>query len=145
MPVSRNAHHTQFPATPFCRTMSATRLGVSVENVVATIDVPRSHHGIERPERKYADVFCPALRAAARPTSSALAKYAAMMAQSIETRFMSGRPWRVRVPGNGPFYPGGCETSNGEPRGAFAPAGEPGLSTRVGAAPPHPPARTAPL
>jgi hypothetical protein len=32
--------------------MLVTRLGVSVENVVATIDVPRSHHGMERPEAK---------------------------------------------------------------------------------------------
>ncbi len=32
--------------------MSVTRLGVSVENVVATIDVPSSHQGMLRPERK---------------------------------------------------------------------------------------------
>ena len=36
MPVSRNAHQTQFPATPWRRTISVTRFGVSALNVVAT-------------------------------------------------------------------------------------------------------------
>ena len=49
MPVSRNAHHTQLYDTPCVRTKSVTRFGVSVLNVVATIDVPTSHHGAERP------------------------------------------------------------------------------------------------
>ena len=39
------AHHSQLLLTPPLRTRSVTRLGVSVENVVATIDVPSSHHG----------------------------------------------------------------------------------------------------
>ena len=52
MPVRRNAHHAQFPATPFLRTISVTRLGVSAENVVATIDTPSNHHGMFLPERK---------------------------------------------------------------------------------------------
>ena len=38
MPVSRNAHHTQLYDTPCVRTKSVTRFGVSVLNVVATID-----------------------------------------------------------------------------------------------------------
>jgi len=33
--------------------MSVTRFGVSAEKVVATIEVPSSHHGSLRPERKY--------------------------------------------------------------------------------------------
>src|SRR6478672_5945081 len=52
MPVRTNAHHTQLPATPVRRTMSVTRLGVSLEKVVATIERPASHHGTERPEAK---------------------------------------------------------------------------------------------
>ena len=52
-PVSVNAHHCQFPATPWRLTMSVTRFGVSLEKVVATIDSPASHHGTFRPERKY--------------------------------------------------------------------------------------------
>ena len=52
IPVTRNAHQPQFPETPFSRTSPATRLGVSDEKVVATIEIPNSHHGIFRPERK---------------------------------------------------------------------------------------------
>ncbi len=50
--MSTNAHHTQFPATPWRRTMSVTRFGVSLEKVVATIDSPASHQGTERPDAK---------------------------------------------------------------------------------------------
>ncbi len=39
--------------------MSVTRLGVSLEKVVATIDRPASHHGTERPEAKNSDVLLP--------------------------------------------------------------------------------------
>src|SRR3954466_5638127 len=70
MPVSRNDHHTQFPATPLRRTMSVTRLGVSLLKVVATIDRPASHHGTDRPEAKNSVVFLPARL----PTNSAGAK-----------------------------------------------------------------------
>ena len=44
IPPIRNAHQAQLPATPFWRTMSVTRLGVSVEKVVATMEVPSIHH-----------------------------------------------------------------------------------------------------
>src|SRR5688572_10223538 len=63
MPVSRNAHQSQFPATPLVRTMFVTRLGVSVLNVVATIDTPMSHHGADRPDVKNSAVLDPARRA----------------------------------------------------------------------------------
>jgi hypothetical protein len=53
MPVSKNAHHNQLPLTPFLRTMSATRLGVSAEKVVATMEMPRTHQLICLPARKY--------------------------------------------------------------------------------------------
>ena len=63
MPVSRNAHQTQFAATPPSRTRLATRFGVSVLNVVATIETPMSHHGAARPEVKNSAVLRPARRA----------------------------------------------------------------------------------
>jgi len=70
MPVNRNAHHTQLPATPLVRTRSVTRLGVSVENVVATIDIPSSHQGRFLPERKYSEVSFPERFATHNPTES---------------------------------------------------------------------------
>src|SRR5215211_3487226 len=41
--------------------MSVTRFGVSLLNVVATIESPASHHGTERPEAKNSEVFLPDL------------------------------------------------------------------------------------
>ena len=40
--------------------MSVTRLGVPAENVVATIDIPNSHQGILRPDRKKSEELRPA-------------------------------------------------------------------------------------
>jgi hypothetical protein len=37
--------------------MSVTRLGVSLLNVVATMESPASHHGTERPDAKNSEVF----------------------------------------------------------------------------------------
>src|SRR5574339_282411 len=83
MPVSTNAHHCQLPATPNFRTCSVTQLGVSLLNVVATIDRPASHHGTDRPDAKNSDVFFPARlpknSAGTKQTSSEMAT----MAQSI--------------------------------------------------------------
>src|SRR5215213_4661857 len=59
-PVRTNPHHCQLPATPYCRTCCVTQFGVSLLNVVATIDSPASHHGTERPEAKNSDVLLPA-------------------------------------------------------------------------------------
>ena len=72
MPVIRNAHQDQFCATPPVRTKSAIRLGVSVEKVVATIDVPSSHHGSLRPDRKNSSAPDPARRAKRRPMARAV-------------------------------------------------------------------------
>ena len=58
-PVSVKAHHCQFPATPCVRTKFATRFGVSLENVVATMDIPASHHGTDRPDAKNSAVLLP--------------------------------------------------------------------------------------
>src|SRR5688572_10561831 len=63
MPVSRNHHHNQLLATPRSRTRLVTRLGVSVLNVVATMDTPTSHQGAARPEVKNSAVLLPARRA----------------------------------------------------------------------------------
>ena len=54
------AHQHQLPETPWRRTMSVTRLGVSLLKVVATMDSPASHHGTDRPETKNSAVFFPA-------------------------------------------------------------------------------------
>ncbi len=53
------AHHCQLPATPCVRTKLATRFGVSLEKVVATMEMPASHQGTERPEAKNSAVLLP--------------------------------------------------------------------------------------
>ena len=83
-----NAHQTQLPATPVRRTMSVTRFGVSLLNVVATMDSPASHQGTARPETKNSDV----LRLARRPRKSAgpkqIARVMAITSQSMVCRCM---------------------------------------------------------
>jgi hypothetical protein len=73
-PVSRKAHHTQFPETPLTRTISVTRLGVSVEKVVATMENPSNHQGILRPDKKYSAVLFPDLRETPIPIPSTSVK-----------------------------------------------------------------------
>src|SRR5512146_2251131 len=84
-PVSTNAHHCQLPATPYCRTCWVTQFGVSLLNVVATIERPASHQGTERPDAKNSDVFLPPL-----PKNNAGAKQirneAATISQSMSWR-----------------------------------------------------------
>jgi hypothetical protein len=82
IPVIRNAHQIQFPETPLVLTISATRFGVSVENVVATMDVPSSHHGMLRPDRKNELLLAPARRLTRTPIESETARIAATMIQS---------------------------------------------------------------
>ncbi len=60
--MSVKAHHCQLPATPWVRTKLVTRLGVSLENVVATIEIPASHQGTARPEAKNSEVSFPERR-----------------------------------------------------------------------------------
>src|SRR6476661_9976121 len=87
-PVSTNAHHCQFPATPYCRTCCVTQFGVSLLNVVATIERPASHQGTARPEAKNSEV----LRPARSPKNSAGPKQikseAATISQSNVVRCM---------------------------------------------------------
>jgi hypothetical protein len=53
-----------------------TKFGVSLLNVVATIDNPASHHGTERPEAKNSEVFFddlfPKKSAGAKQTATAM-------------------------------------------------------------------------
>ena len=68
--------------------MSVTRFGVSLLNVVATIDSPASHHGTERPETKNSDVFFPARRLKNSEGMKQIASEAKTMIQSIGCRCM---------------------------------------------------------
>ena len=52
MPLAARLHQIQFPAMPFRATSPVTANGVSAANVVATMDVPASHHVTFRPETK---------------------------------------------------------------------------------------------
>ena len=83
--MSRNAHHTQLFATPPSRTRLVTRLGVSVENVVATIETPISHQGAARPEVKNSAVLDPARRAITRAGMKQMISETAMTIQSRAT------------------------------------------------------------
>ena len=51
-PENAPFHQSQLPATPYLATRPATTSGVSAANVVATMEVPASHQGSERPETK---------------------------------------------------------------------------------------------
>ena len=64
-------HHSQFPATPYFATSSVTASGVSTANVVATIEVPASHQGNERPPMKNSVIEEPARRDIATPIPAA--------------------------------------------------------------------------
>ena len=97
------------PATPVLRTMSVTRLGVSLEKVVATIERPASHQGTERPEAKNSVVFLPerlpkksagAKQIATDPIAMIQSRACSCMAPSV---YIFGRP-RTSCP-----RPGGAE------------------------------------
>src|SRR5947208_730524 len=89
MPVSRNDHHSQFSDTPRSRTKLVTRFGVSVLNVVATIEMPTSHHGAERPEVKNSVVLELARRQKNSAGRNEMQMLATMMTQSIRAK---GKP-----------------------------------------------------
>src|SRR5688572_2915679 len=86
MPVNRKAHHTQLPATPPVRTMFVTRFGVSVLNVVATMDTPMSHQGAARPDVKNSAVLDPARRASTTAGMNDTTIDAMTMIQSRDVR-----------------------------------------------------------
>src|SRR5512146_3272960 len=90
MPVSSKAHHAQLFATPCSRTRFVTRFGVSVLNVVATIETPISHHGAARPEVKNSAVLDPARRASTTAGMNERTIEATTMAQSSRVSCTGG-------------------------------------------------------
>jgi len=65
-----------------------------VEKVVATIEVPISHHGAERPEAKNSSVPLLALRAKKTAGANAAARQMAITTQSIEASCIRWDPFR---------------------------------------------------
>jgi hypothetical protein len=65
---------------------------VSVLNVVATIEMPISHHGAARPEVKYSAVFVPARRANSSAGRKQMATDAATIIQSNSVKRITGLP-----------------------------------------------------
>jgi hypothetical protein len=55
---------------------------VSAEKVVATIDIPNNHQGIERPPRKYSDMFLLADLEATQPIPKRIRKNIPIIHQS---------------------------------------------------------------
>jgi hypothetical protein len=68
--------------------MFATRFGVSLENVVATSEMPASHQGTERPEAKNSVVFLLARFPKANAGRKQMIMQAAAMIQSTVCRVM---------------------------------------------------------
>ena len=66
---------------------------MSVENVVATIDMPSNHQGIVRPERKNSEVFRPDRRATSKPIASAMTKKAMTNVQSSASSLIDDPLW----------------------------------------------------
>src|SRR5258708_5757271 len=61
MPLATMFHQSQLPAMPLRATNPVTTSGVSAAKVVATMEVPASHQGTLRPERKNSLILAPAL------------------------------------------------------------------------------------
>src|SRR5688500_15072746 len=68
--------------------MSVTRLGVSLLNVVATIESPASHQGTARPDTKNSDVLCPARLPKKSAGTKQIRRQIAAITQSIGVRCM---------------------------------------------------------
>ena len=81
--MSKNAHQTQLPATPFVLTISVTRFGVSAEKVVATIEIPSSHHGIFLPDKKNSVTSLPDFFETKTPIKSDMTKKPEIITQSM--------------------------------------------------------------
>ena len=60
-----------------------TKFGVSVENVVATIEKPKSHHGILLPDKKKSPEDFPACFETIKPIAIAKTKNAIRMPKSM--------------------------------------------------------------
>src|SRR5262245_35296429 len=90
-PPTAKHHHTQFFHTPPSRTQPVTTSGVSALKLVATIDVPASHHPIVRPLRKYSSTLWLALRVYRSPIHSEYAMKTRISPQSIQLSRMGRR------------------------------------------------------
>ncbi len=66
--------------------MSVTRLGVSLLNVVATMDNPASHHGTARPDTKNSVVFWPARLPKNSAGTKQISRVARTISQSMSCR-----------------------------------------------------------
>ena len=75
--------------------MSVTRFGVSLLNVVATIDRPASHHGTARPEAKNSEVLLPARLPKNSAGTKQMSRETTTMIQSMSWSCMS--PVSVQV------------------------------------------------
>src|SRR5579871_737901 len=89
-PVNTKAHHCQLPATPYWRTCCVTQFGVSLLNVVATIDRPASHQGTARPEAKNSVVLRPARFAKKSAGTKQTRRLRATMIQSMSSSRLIG-------------------------------------------------------
>jgi len=69
MPLITNDHQSQLPAIPCLTVSPVTASGVSAAKVVATMEVPASHQGTCRPERKYSSALRPARPVKTSPTT----------------------------------------------------------------------------
>jgi hypothetical protein len=83
IPDKRKESHNQLRATPPDRTISVIRLGVAMEKVVATIEIPNSHQGMFRPERKKLAESFPPLFALIRPIIVRTIRNRTIMIQSM--------------------------------------------------------------
>src|SRR5437867_13144216 len=90
MPLITIDHQSQLPAMPYLTVRPVTTSGVSAANVVATIDVPASHHGTLRPERKNSSDEEPARREESSAMAAEATKEGTKTAQSVGPR---NTPW----------------------------------------------------
>src|SRR3972149_12009377 len=113
MPLITNDHHSQLPATPYFTVSPVTAGGGWAAKVGPTTEVPASHHGIERPVRKYSVAEALARREKTTPMPSETTKYARITAQSTAVRI--------------------TQAARGTRRRRTAAAGAPGRSARAAA------------
>jgi hypothetical protein len=68
--------------------MPVTKLGVSAENVQATIETPNNHQGMDLPPKKNSSVLFPAVLDAIHPIPRTTAKNRPMMMMSMVAKIM---------------------------------------------------------
>src|SRR5580693_3025038 len=110
IPLATMFHQSQLPAIPLRATRPVTTRGVSAAKVVATIEVPASHQGTLRPERKNSLTLPPARRPKAIPSARLSAKKPTTTAQSrkVNRTIAPSRPrahGRAAVAGDGLAHP----------------------------------------